>query len=112
MCIFSAWSPALRPGRGWKEYLLFDFRVNVRLTMVRIGKPTAVGTSQGLRVLDTVTIEASNVPGNYYEYVSNGETYSNDTLIFDKPITARFAKIIIKPTSSGNEESYPLAVNK
>ena len=32
----TAWTPAIRSGKGWNDHLRFDFRTNTRVTMVRI----------------------------------------------------------------------------
>ena len=109
-CIL-AWMPALRTGKGWKEYLLFDFKRNARLTGVRIGKPSNINGTQ-VRPVDTVTIAASNVPGNYYEIEIDKSPGPGDRIDFSAAITARFAKIIVNPVKSGSAEASPIAVNK
>ena len=109
--MFLAWEPALRTGKGWKEYLLFDFKVNARLTRVRIGKPTTIN-STSVRPIDKVTIAASNVPGSYYEVEIDAMPNAQKYIIFSNPVTARFAKLIITPASSNSAESSPIAVNE
>ena len=114
LCFFLAWEPALRTGKGWKEYLLFDFKVNARLTRVRVGLPTTIN-STSVRPLDTVTIEASNVPGSYYEYEIDKQPYTlggKKVIDFSPAITARYAKMIITPLASASAESSPIAVNE
>ena len=32
----TAWSPAIRMGKGWNDHLRFDFRTNTRITKVKI----------------------------------------------------------------------------
>ena len=38
---YTVWSPALRTGKGWNEYLVFDFGVITRLNRVRVEYPPA-----------------------------------------------------------------------
>ena len=107
--------PALRTGKRWREYLLFDFKRSARLTGLRIGIPTDInGTA--VRPIDTVNISTSNVPGNYYEVERNLTIYKNPgrdiKIDFSAAITARFAKVIVNPVPSEIEESSPIAVNK
>ena len=47
---FTVWSPALRTGKGWNEYLVFDFGVITRLNRVRVERPpdTPEKTFRGL----------------------------------------------------------------
>ena len=103
--------PALRTGKGWNEYLLFDFKVNARLTKLRIGQETKINDTS-VRPIDTVTIEASNVAGNYYPVAINKAPNTDKMIVFDTPITARFAKIVINPKPSASAESSPIAVNQ
>ena len=93
------------------NYLIFDFRLNARLTRVRINKPTEInGTA--VRPLDKVTIEASNSPGSYQEYAVKVAPDTEKMITFDKPITARFAKIKIIPIISAAADASPVAVNE
>jgi hypothetical protein len=39
----SAWSPALRDGVGWNEYLIFNLGGIARITRIKFGQPTAIG---------------------------------------------------------------------
>ena len=32
----TAWSPAIRMGKGWNDDLRFDFRTNTRITKVKV----------------------------------------------------------------------------
>ena len=111
LSLFAAWEPALRTGKGWKEYLLFDFKVNARLTKLRIGSETTIN-STAVRPIDSVTIEASNVAGSYYPFEIDRQPDTEKFITFNAPITARFAKIVITPKSSASAESSPIAVNQ
>ncbi len=103
--------PALRTGKGWDNYLLFDFRANARLTRVRINKPTEInGTA--VRPIDKVTIEASNNPGSFYEHAIDVAPDTEKKITFNPPITARFAKIKITPIISAAADASPIAVNE
>ena len=114
-----AWMPALRTGKGWDHYLLFDFKVNARLTRVRINKPTEMFLNPlkpteptAVRPIDKVTIEASNNPGSFYEHVIDVAPDQEKMITFATPITARFAKIKITPIISAAADASPIAVNE
>ena len=112
--IFSiAWQPALRTGKGWNEYLVFDFLVNARITKLKVGKiPGSKINDTDVRQIDTVDIMASNVAGNYYPVALGKRTDTSDEIVFDSAFTARFVKMIIKPESSRSADASPIAVNQ
>jgi hypothetical protein len=106
----------LRTGRGWNEYLLFDFKVNARITMLKIGNDQNKINEITVLPADSVTVEASNVAGNYYtvgkDLRPNANMIINFTSSAGSSFTARFAKVIITPKASTSADSYPLAVNQ
>ena len=88
--------------------------VNARITKLKIGaisSPSKVNDTD-IRSIDTVTIEASNVAGNYYPVAINKRPDTNREIIFDSAFTARFVKVIISPESSFSSDASPIAVNQ
>ena len=83
--------------------------------MLKIGKP---GSINGITVLptDKVTIEASNVAGNYYtvgkDMQLNSDAIINFTSTVGSSFTARFVKVIVTPGPTPNADSSPIAVNQ
>ena len=54
LLLLLVWSPALRTGHGWKDYIQFDFRTNTRLNRVMIAGPEE---DAGVRTPTHVTIQ-------------------------------------------------------
>ena len=103
----------MRTGKGWNEYLVFDFLVNARITKLKVGKiPGSKINDTDVRQIDTVDIMASNVAGNYYPVALGKRTDTSDEIIFDSAFTARFVKVIINPESSRSADASPIAVNQ
>lgn len=104
-----AWSPALRTGKGWREYLLFDFLAVARLNWVKVGTPKTIN-GKSYRVAADVIIETSNVASSF-NFVKKQIGIPPDNTIKFGPIEARYAKLIIIPTYD-NPEASPVAVNE
>ena len=111
--------PALRTGKGWNEYLLFDFLVNARITKLKIGKidgskviTTVDPQGKDIRSFATVDIMASNVAGNYYPVAIGKNIDLSGEIVFDSPFTARFVKMVINPEASFSADASPIAINQ
>ena len=84
--------------------------------MLRIGNDQNKINSVTVLPTDSVTVEASNVAGNYYtvgkDLRPDGNMIINFTSSAGSSFTARFAKVIITPKASTSADSYPVAVNQ
>ena len=111
MSIFfiTVWSPALRTGTGWGEYLLFDFLATARLNGVRIGNKENIN-GKTYRVATSVKIEVSmSLP--FYNYVVERGIPPDNIVRFDKAVEARYARLTIVPTMD-NPDASPIGVNQ
>ena len=84
--------------------------------MLRIGNDLIKINDITVRPVETVTVEASNVAGNYYtvgkDLRPNSAMIVNFTSLAGSSFTARFAKVFITPKASESADSSPVAVNQ
>ncbi len=109
----SAWSPAVRLGDEWRNYLEFDLGVVARVSRLTIGQPSTVGTDP-VRHVTRATVLYSRVPG----FVERTEVEQADltetagVITFDAPVEARFFRVVVLDASSDAPlDTTPMAVN-
>jgi hypothetical protein len=100
----TVWSPAIRTGYGWKQYLEFDFLTQARITKLVVGKPADFRTAK------KVLVQVGDGPDNYRD-VKEADTIS--PILFDAPILTRYMRVIILETNNeaGAADQIPLAVS-
>ena len=101
----TAWSPAIRLGAGWNDYLQFDFRKNTRITKVKIilksesRKPTMIA------------IQVSN-SGVTWRTVTTQEFKSNGEFIIYPAQETRYAKVIFKKYEEDETSQIPAGIRQ
>ena len=66
----TAWSPAIRLGKGWNDHLRFDFRTNTRITTVKVvlksksKKPSKVSVQVSNSDVSWTTVVSADFPEN------------------------------------------------
>lgn len=103
------WSPAVRTGDKWANYLVFDFKMPMRISKVRVGTPETLN-GRNYRIAERVRVESSNVPDKQYLLVEKALP-GDKMIVFDKPIIARYIRLTIIP-SYVNADSMAIGVNK
>lgn len=102
------WSPALRTGTEWHDYLIFDLKKLTRISKVHVGTP-ASSAGNDLRKIETIRVEAGISPDLYF-FVA--ESYPNQGFItFSSAVTARFIKLTVIPLAN-DAEPLPIGINK
>ncbi len=110
LLFFTAWSPALRDGLSWTEYLKFTFGGTARITRVRIGTPFTVNSIIN-RVVTKVRIEEST-NCQYFSTVLEQGIPVNNIIEFPRPVVASVIKIVIIGADQSNQDASPIAVNE
>ena len=99
------WSPALRTGTGWNEYLVFDFGVIARLNQVK------VVSTEDLRKVVRVKIEVTNsLP--YFNYVTEKGIPPDQIVTLDSAVQARYAKLTVIAEAEKNPGVLPIGLSK
>ncbi len=66
------WSPALRTGKAWREYLLFDFLTVARINKIKIAKTESLN-GNSYRPPEEITFEVSNTPTHFNHVIKTGK---------------------------------------
>ena len=106
----SAWSPALRDGSAWTEYLKFNFGGTARINKVRIGTPIMANMVIS-RSVYSVRIESGS---NCDTFKNKFETRipTNNMIEFQDTVVASVIKITILGLDSFAPDLSPIAVNE
>lgn len=89
----SVWSPAIRPGIIWKNFLVFDFLTNMHLTGLELKLPTS---NYGLPTKISIFSSSS---GNFWKKeVDMLDIPASGVSTFQTPIKSRMTKILIEET--------------
>lgn len=103
------WSPAVRTGHGWRDYIDYDMLANVKIVKVDIGRPA--GT---YRQVTKVKIQSSLVAEYFQdvkESVLSAPAGGTDEIILDKPIVARHLRILIVDVEANYADTRAIAIN-
>ena len=105
-----AWSPALRTGQGWQDYLTFDFLDVARINRIHIGTNEVVN-SRRFRPATKVMLQISSTP-NVFRDLMSVELPPDGNIEMDKPLLTRFVQVVILEVADGDEENEPIGVNE
>ena len=109
--LHAAWSPALRDGSLWNEYLKFNLGGTARVTGIMIKSP-ALLNGISYRAISKVRIEASSNCENFVPVYDSGIPV-DFTIRFAKTVVASNFKIVITGLDSNdNSDTSPIGVNK
>ena len=107
---FTAWSPALRTGTGWSEYLLFDFIGVYRINRLKVQTPQEGSFLINYREVESVTIEISNsLP--FFNYITEKTPDVNSLIVLDAAVETRYIKLGIK-AKMDNPDASPIGIYK
>ena len=107
---FTAWSPALRTGTGWTEYLLFDFIGVYRINRLKVQTPQEGSFLINYREVESVTIEISNsLP--FFNYITEKTPDVNSLIVLDAAVETRYIKLGIK-AKMDNPDASPIGIYK
>ena len=107
---FTAWSPALRTGTGWNEYLLFDFIGVYRINRLRVETPPEGSFEKNYREVESVTIEISNsLP--FFNYITEKSPGIGGLIELDYAVETRYIRLGIIALMS-NPDASPLGIYK
>jgi hypothetical protein len=106
---FQAWSPALRDGIGWQEYLTFSFNSTARISALRIGTPTSIG-NKNFRSVFKVRIEVSSNCHHFTPVLESAIPVDN-IIRFAKTLIASNLKIIFIGVDPTNADASPIGIN-
>ena len=91
------WSPPLRTGAGWENWLQFDFKATARITGMDI-----VYTANS-RLMDKILVQASNAPLTYWDVKETAEV----SMTFSPAVKARYTRILFhKPVAAEQDTKY------
>ena len=110
-CFFQVWSPALRYGSEYKNYIEFDFLIVARINQVYIGTNEYPIGGDLYRTAKKVLIEAATSYGQY-EFVTKKNIATDNLVTFTETVRARFVRITILEVTSADATSIPIGMNK
>lgn len=110
--LFQVWSPALRTGTGWQEYLQFDFGTIARLNRVKIDTPPN-GDIDGKTFIgvESIKIEVTDSPP-YFNYVATKGIPPERIVELDSAVQARYARMTIFPKKENDPATTAIGVYK
>lgn len=93
LSVDSAWSPAVRDGDHWQEYLQFDFLDVARVGRIHVGRNTFGGN---FRTAGRVRVTAAHTPGGAnFGTVWEGDVPADNVVDLGRTVTARLMRIVI-----------------
>ena len=110
--LFIVWSPALRTGVGWEEYLQFDFGTITRINRVKIETPpNGLIDGKDFRGVEMVKFEITNSLPNFNFVAWKGIPYSK-MVDLDSAVQTRYMRLTIKPKQDKDSATTSIAVYK
>ncbi len=106
-----AWSPALRTGKGWRDFVDFDLLENARINRVTVGRP---GFS-GFRSITKLKVQTSLVKDYFQdakEHTMTAAAGSYDNITFSTPVWARYVRILVVEVDDNYADSQSIGINK
>ena len=103
-----AWSPALRTGIAWAEYIVVDFVDIARINQIQVKTPT--GGTRTFRQVTQVKVEASN-SYPYWNYVTEKGLDVNALIHLDQALQTRYIKLTFK-ANYDTPDASPIGVNE
>ena len=106
-----AWSPALRTGTAWSEYIVVDFVDIARINKIQVKTPTP-GSVRGktFRSVTAVKVEASN-SFPYWNYVTQKGLGVDYMIELDQALQTRYIKLTFT-ASYETADASPIGVNE
>lgn len=103
-----AWSPALRTGTAWAEYIVVDFVDIARINQIQVKTPT--GGTRTFRAVTKVKVEASN-SYPYWNYVTEKGLDVNALIHLDQALQTRYIKLTFT-ANYDTPDASPIGVNE
>ena len=103
-----AWSPALRTGIAWAEYIVVDFVDIARINQIQVKTPT--GGTRTFRAVTRVKVEASN-SYPYWNYVTEKGLDVNALIHLDQALQTRYIKLTFT-ANYDTPDASPIGVNE
>jgi len=104
-----AWSPAIREGLDWIDYLDYDFRLTARINEIYVNQPNKI-SGIDVRHPKSVEIWFMRAPGLVLGLLGEFTVPSSGKITLSTPLETRFLRIIPTVSSSG-AVTDPMAVN-
>ena len=101
----TAWSPAIRMGKGWNDHLRFDFRTNTRITKVKII------LKSNSKKPKKVSVQVSNSDVSWTNVVTADFPANGEVIIYPAQET-RYARLIMEEYEEDESNEIPAAIRQ
>ena len=101
----TAWSPAIRMGKGWNDHIRFDFRTNTRITKVKV-----VLKSNSKKPFK-VSIQVSNSDVSWTTVVT-AEFPENGEIIISPAQETRYVRLVMDEYEEDETNELPAAIRQ